>query len=47
MKINNSKADFIRLAGAIIILLSIFLEGNIFGIVGLLLIVSSILFEED
>ena len=46
MKMNNFKADFIRLAGAIIILLSIFLEGNIFGIVGLLLILSSFLFED-
>ena len=47
MKKNNTKADFIRFVGGAIVLLSIFFEGNIFGIVGLLLIASSIFFEED
>ena len=46
MKMNNTRADFIRFVGGAIVLLSIFFEGNIFGIVGLLLILSSFLFED-
>ena len=45
MKMNNFRADFVRLAGVIIVLLSIFFENNIYGIVGLLLILSSVFFE--
>lgn len=45
MKMNNSRADFVRFFGVIIVLLSVFFENNIYGIVGLLLILGSVFFE--